>query len=462
MMYLFNFINRYRKLSYIPLLLIIATSASMCSCKKSSRESNISKPPVISKVDSSKIKDSIRIADSTRIADSLAAIAHKTINVGTGSGDLTIDGNNFIVNGIKRVLTNGDIIKIKGGSYSSITIKNISVPDGARVLIINDGGMIQLNGTKQMNLSNLNNVTVSGAGVSADARGLVFQDNNYRAVVLSGNVNNFTLQNVFFKNISDYVITYAGLSSRIYTGAADSYASNLAFLNIDAENTSTLIQFDGDINTTNFTGLVKNIEIANISCINSSGPGAVVYLGNAENFNIHDNFANNINAANNNHNGIFFLKGNGKFYNNRISNHQGNGLRAWIYSISGTASIEIYNNIVYNSRKYSGFEIQVPPYIYATSVFKPANAKVYNNTVGKMNTEKSSFPGRLLDVYNTYGTLEVFNNLVFSNNDNQILNNMSDTKIIRNENNTYKNNESDAIINTISFASKITGVGASL
>ncbi|MGC4234290.1 MAG: hypothetical protein QM594_15030, partial [Niabella sp.] len=198
-MYILNVINRYRKLSYIPLLLIVATSTSMCSCKKSSdRQSNNYKPAIISKVDSSKIKDSIRIADSTRIADSIAAIAHKIINVGTGSGDLTIDGNNFIVNGTKRILTNGNIIKIKGGSYSSITIKNISVPEnGERVVFINDG-MIQFDGNKHLRLSNLNNVTVSGAGNSGNERGFAFTNSSYRAIFLEGTLNNFTLQNMFF------------------------------------------------------------------------------------------------------------------------------------------------------------------------------------------------------------------------------------------------------------------------
>ncbi|MFT4092264.1 MAG: hypothetical protein QM640_01400 [Niabella sp.] len=414
--------------------------------------------------------DSLTVSDSTTTVDSTTSDTVSTIstsgtsrviNVGSGSGSLTIDGSNLVINGSKSSFQNGDVVKIKSGSYSDITIKNISVSDGTRVTIVNDGGLVLLDGTKQMTLSDLNNVTISGTGVSADGRGFVFQNNSYRAVVLSGTVNNFTLQNAYFKNVSDYVITYSALNSKVYTGSDDSYTSNLAFLNIDAENVSTLIQLDGDINTANFTGLVKGIEIAHISCINSPNIGSVVYMGDADNYNIHDNYVNNVNTSNNNHNGIFFIHGNGKFYNNKITSHQGNGLRAWIYSISGTSNVEIYNNIVYNSRKYSAFEVQVPAYMYATSVFAPANAKVYNNTVGKMNTEGDSFPGRLLDVYNTYGTLQVSNNLVFSNNDNQILNNMSSTTIT-NTNNVYVSAESDAIVNTTSFTSKISGVGASL
>lgn len=48
---------------------------------------------------------------------------------------------------------------------------------------------------------------------------------------------------------------------------------------------------------------------------------------------------------------MFFLVGNGKFYNNRINNHQGNALRDWVVSVGDTPkSVEIFNNIVVESR----------------------------------------------------------------------------------------------------------------
>ena len=95
------------------------------------------------------------------------------------------------------------------------------------------------------------------------------------------------------------------------------------------------------------------------------------------------------------------------------------------------------------------------------SLFKPANAKIYNNTAGKLNTgEPKFFEGRLLDLYNTSGTLEIYNNLSFNNRDDQMINNMSNTKIIKDDNNQYFKNENDAISDFISFKSKIMGIGA--
>ncbi len=465
----------------LPLIVLSGVCIILLSCKKDKTEKSIEKISA-SQIDSFKIKDSIRIldsikkvdslklldsiryvdsvrvADSTRVADSIAR-ANRLIYVGSGSGSLTIDGNNFNYKGVKYNFKNGDSVIIKGGSYNNITIQNISVPiNGDRIVFTNDGTIL-LDGTKQMNLSNLNNITISGAGGSLTDRGFVFTNNTFRAVVLSGSINNFTFQNAYFKNINDYVIMYNGLDKVIYNGLPSSYMSNLAFLNIDAENVAPLIQFNGDITSNGYEGMIKGLEVANITCINSS-PGAVVYIGCVEDFNCHNNYVNNINTSLNNHNGVFFIHGNGKFYNNHITNHEGNALRAWIFSITNTANIEIYNNVVYNSRRYGAFEIQVPDYIKLSSAFKAANAIVYNNTTGKLNTEKMTFPGRLLDVYNTYGTLSVYSNLLFNNNDGQILNNMSDTKIIKNDNNIYIQNETEAIENLNSFKSKIVGIGA--
>src|SRR5690606_22194987 len=111
---------------------------------------------------------------------------------------------------------------------------------------------------------------------------------------------------------------------------------------------------------------------------------------------------------------IFFARGNGKVHNNRITNHQGNAVRAWPLTISEPGEIEIYNNIVYNSTRYGAFELQVNDITKSITWFKPANAKIYNNTVGRLNTGRPKFfQGRLLDLYQTYGEVELYNNLSF-------------------------------------------------
>ncbi|MGC4234432.1 MAG: hypothetical protein QM594_15740, partial [Niabella sp.] len=306
------------------------------------------------------------------------------------------------------------------------------------------------------------NVTVSGAGNSGNERGFAFTNSSYRAIFLEGTLNNFTLQNMFFKNVDDYVISYVELNSKRYTGAENSFVTNLAFLNIDAENVGPLIYLGGDITSNGYMGLIKGVEIAHISCINSPDPGNVAFVGNAEDYNIHDNYVNNVNSANNNHNGVFFARGNGKFYNNKVVNHQGNALRAWPYSITKNGVVEIYNNIIFNSSKYSGFELGAQPYIRASSVYKPAKATVYNNTVGRMNAGKYSYPGRLLDTYTTDETIDFYNNLGFELDGGTLINAQGETKATIGANNVYKSSYTEAVYDLVNFVSKVSNSGAKL
>jgi hypothetical protein len=156
--------------------------------------------------------------------------------------------------------------------------------------------------------------------------------------------------------------------------------------------------------------------------------------------------------------------GNGKFHDNIFTNYQGNMIRAWVFS-RGTspATVEFFNNIAYNTRKYGAFEIQGFDRYLISGKTTVVNAKVYNNTVGKMNTSKD-WEGGVLDLYNYGGTLEYYNNLGFdlklSKQFTDMINNMSNTKIIKNTNNKYFESASEAVVDLESFASKYSGIGA--
>src|SRR5690606_36314856 len=126
-----------------------------------------------------------------------------------------------------------------------------------------------------------------------------------------------------------------------------------------------------------------------------------------------------------------------------------NMIRAWVYSRGNTPStVEMYNNIAYNTRKYGAFDLQgFDRYIVpGKSTF--VNAKVYNNTVGKMNTSRD-WEGVILDLLNYGGTLEYYNNLGFDLNHSKtigdMINNYSDVKIIKNSNYKYFSSSSEAV-----------------
>jgi len=327
----------------------------------------------------------------------------KTYEVGTGSGDLVINGSAYTLGGTV-------LFKIKGGSYKSIKIANVD--GGANGLVtFQNNGLVESTG--EMRLENLNKVVLSGNGTSGIEKGFLFQNIGYRAIQVDGTINNFTLQYFAFKNIGDNVITYKYETA--YTGAEGSYSQNLKFLNIDCDNTGQLISGSGSSNNGVLQGFIKNLEIAYVNYQNSPKVGSIVWFGNVENYDIHHNTVNNVNTANDNHNGIFLMNGNGQFHHNRISNHQGNAIRAHSFTVGSTPKdVLIYNNIVFNSRKYSAFEVQGFGYSITPGKTTYVNAKIFNNTCGSLNSS-NDWQGNVVDVYSLFGgKCNVFNNVAYN------------------------------------------------
>jgi hypothetical protein len=377
--------------------------------------------------------------------------------VGTGSGSLTIDGKNYSMD--KNVL-----IKVKGGTYTTINIKNLLAPKGMRIFIKNDGEVKVSDG---MHTDNINNVTISGYNATGLTYGIKFENIPYRAITMNGKMSGVTLRNLSFKKVANYAI--AGERSNgpdlNYKGSAETRTENFKILNCYFENAGPII-FGGQLNKDagEDSGFFKDVEIAYNRFENAPNVGSVCTFTNVEDYNIHNNVVNNINQNNNNHNGVFYMQGNGIFHSNKLTNYQGNAIRMWLYS-RGTKpkTNEIYNNVCYNTRKYGGFELQAFKRNLITGKTTFANAKVYNNTVGQMNTSKD-WEGQILDLYYTGGTLEYYNNLGFglvATNNNSItnmINNMSDTKIIKQQNNKYEPEKAKAV--TSDLKSRFPNIGA--
>lgn len=379
------------------------------------------------------------------------------IELGRGEGEeLTIDGATL------KVSSNA-FIKIKGGRYSSIMIKNISAPADKPFFIKNDGVVKIIN---VLHTSNVNNVIISGDNLSTEKYGFQFDNISFRAISMDGRMNGVTIKNMSFKNVKDYVI--AGEKNNgdsfPYNGTPESRTENLKIINCLFDNTGA-ISFGGNLNVDRKedSGLFKNVEIA-YNTFQNTDAGTLCSFTNVQDYNIHHNVVNNVNANNNDHNGIFYMQGNGNFHDNKLTNYQGNSIRMWLYSRGNTPSTnEIYNNICYNTRKYGAFELQAFPRNMYDGKSTYANAKVYNNTAGKMNTSQD-FEGQMLDLYNTFGSLEYYNNLGFDLNSKKsvtnMINNMSDTKITKDSNNKYVATQSEAVFDTNTFQSKYSGIGA--
>lgn len=378
------------------------------------------------------------------------------LDLGLGQGNLTIDGKTLKI-------SDNTLIRVKGGDYKSITIKNILASSDKPVFIKNDG-LVTISGSMQTD--NISNVIISGDYKSDIKYGFSFSNISFRAIQMNGKMSGVTIKNMSFKDVRDYCISgeKTNGTSLPYDGTAASRIENFKILNCLFDHTGA-ISFGGNLyNGTEDSGLFKNVEIA-YNMFQNSDPGTFCSFSNVQDYNIHHNVVNNVNLNNTNHNGVFFMQGNGSFHDNKLTNYQGNAIRMWLYS-RGTmpVTVEIYNNICYNTKKYGGFELQAFERNMSPGKTTYANAKVYNNTVGKMNTSRD-WEGQVLDLYNTGGTLEYYNNLGFDLYGNRaignMINNMSDVKIIKESNNKYLTSQSAAVNNLTTFVSLFAGIGAS-
>lgn len=370
----------------------------------------------------------------------------------------TLPSGNYVevvpVNGKALDLTSysGKNIKIKKGNYSNIYISGNNLNN-----LVVDGSESTCSGCK---------IELTGKGNNISLFNLTIQNNSYRPIVFSFGLNNLMLNGIKLLNCGDYAV-FASNSGVTYTGNETNLNSGLKIINCTFDNVGqiNLGDYQGGLDGNNKDlALFKNIEIA-YSTFKNSSPGYFVNAPNAWNYSIHHNTVDNVNASNNNHNGIFFMQGNGDFFNNKLTNYQGNALRSWVYSRGNTPSTnKIYNNICYTTRKYSGFEIQQFSRNLVNGKTTFVNADVYNNTVGKMNTSKD-WEGVILDLYSMGGILNYYNNLgfeLYKSNGGSIgnmINNMSGVRITE-SNNKYFANQSDAVENLTNFKSKINGIGA--
>ncbi|WP_262247672.1 hypothetical protein [Parapedobacter soli] len=325
---------------------------------------------------------------------------------GDANGRLIIDGNN-------EKYDCHTPIAIKRGIYTNIQIKNLKGQKGCPIQITNDG-LVEVVGLRNhMLISDVAYVDIRGNGNSGIEHGFLFRDNEFRAIILDGTIDDIGITHIEFKNIGDYVISYNNKTP--YDGSPDSYSNNISFSYLKANNTGALIHFSGGISGSTIQGLVKNLEISHVTYRNAPKAKNVVNIGMVVDYHVHHNVFQNINMENDDHNAVFLLNGNGRFYNNYISDHQGNALRAWSVSVGNTPmETQIYNNIVVNSRKYSAFEVQSFESSMIAGKTTFTNIKIFNNTCGNLNLSRDWY-GVVVDAYRLFGgTCQVFNNLAFN------------------------------------------------
>lgn len=337
----------------------------------------------------------------------------KYTEVGSGSGVLKLGD----ISG-KRLI-------VKPGKYTGITISK------AVDSKLNCNGISMTSGTIQI-----------GDFEGFELIGFTIADQKGRAMTITGKGSNFKMTGCYFKNVADYVVFYDNKTA--WDGTDKTVSANWTFDKCVFDNTGRVFECRGGMDGKVIRNLMKNFTFSNSTVKNSPYMGDGIFMQAVDGYNVFGNTIDNVNTLNNQHNGIFHMIGNGHVFANKLTNHQGNLIRAWGMSYGSIVrNIEIYGNEVFNSRKYSAFELQVTPEMESFIEANPklvtvTNAKVHKNTAGNLAIEKD-WDGQMLDLYNTGGTLVYEDNIGFAMRGTKkitnMINNMSDVPV------TEKNNK---------------------
>lgn len=365
--------------------------------------------------------------------------------VGEGHGALELDS-----------MTNRKI-RIRPGVYGHITIyKPQNVKIDARGVTIQNSSL---------DISKADRLEIFG---------LTIRDFYYRAVNIRGLCNRIYFHDMKFKNIGNCTIMYE--YDGLYDGTDASASMDWTLEHIQFENTGTAFSSSGSFTDKGIRGMMKNFRFLRNTITDCPTIGNIIWMAVADNYEIAGNKINRINTVyskgtpNGIHNGIFGMTGNGSFHHNIFTNHQGSTIRAWGMSYGHKVKeILIYDNIVYNSWKYSAFELQVTPDIRKYIEKYPSrvtytNARVFNNTAGHL-CQSRDWDGQMLDLYDTGGTLEYVNNLGFdlyrpTEPVTNMINTMGEVKITKMTGNKYFASAKEAVTDLVSFKSRFPGVGA--
>ncbi|MDN3548265.1 hypothetical protein [Mucilaginibacter aquaedulcis] len=316
---------------------------------------------------------------------------------------------------------------------------------------------VTINGAKNCTFDFQNGVTFKTADIG---------------ISLKGKIKGLVLKNFSTEGCKQYQISVEGWSNVHFSPHdPDTYIDDLQLINIHSDHAADhayLFNAPGGFDKQGLRGVIRGFVMKNCSFKNSPSGSTVCYLGSGENYLIQANEIDNINSANNNHNGIFWLCGNGSFIGNKVTNSQGQMARFWLYSHSRRQSVTVRDNIDYNIIKYSAFELQANNGLLGCDSFLPADAYVYNNTAISLGTHVTApiIDAQMLDLYATGGNLTYYNNLganLYKANGYPItdmINYEGGGNVLKNVKNVYKPKATMIVTDLVKFKSKILGVGA--
>ena len=342
-------------------------------------------------------------------------VTAKRVVVGGGSGTLNYPNAQTSLG-----LSPGDTVAIKPGVYNGLTLANLRGTAQARIVVTNDGGLVEFAGFCSgcsANLTDVANVVFTGSGAPGIAQGFFFHDLPYRALQLDGDMDSTTIGDCRFLNVVDNVIRMDN-TTRKYDGTPGSLVRGMKFLRNSFRNCGNAIDWGNYSGASDQLAVGRDIEIA-YNTVDSCQGGEAFRLNKVYRVDVHHNIVTNMGLGlTTSHPGIVMLRGDGDIHHNYFHNVWGVCARGFGAGLDGIGEIRVYDNLFLGSRKYSAVEAQTfSTDVSADTSVSPhvgiCNYRVFDNTMG--NQTARDFTAAMVDVYTLLGgRCEIRNNLGFN------------------------------------------------
>jgi Secretion system C-terminal sorting domain len=335
----------------------------------------------------------------------------KRVVIGSGSGYLDYPTAQTTLN-----LKDDDTVVINAGKYRYMNFKNITASPGHKITIINNG-LVDLSDPSPNTFSNLINVEIRGDGTPGIDFGFYIHD-QIRGISIDGDISHLYFSYFKMLNLIDYAI-YMTNTAHVYDGTnnPNSLFYDMKFLHFNVTNISTsFIQCGGFTRVVDdgMINLTRKFEVAYCT-VDTSPNEDLMHLNKVLNANIHHNKFVHIGLNNNKHSCMVYLYGNGDVHHNQIHDYFGSGMRAHAFSLDSIGAVNVYDNIMVDSRKYSGVEAKATEAVdlYSNPYLHYTNFKIYNNTFGNFTAQ--NWINAMVDTFDFLGgTIEIKNNLGFN------------------------------------------------
>lgn len=287
----------------------------------------------------------------------------RVINVGSGTGMLTIDGSNLTYEGSPTTAQPGDTIIIAAGTYTAtwpqgaINIVNFNLPSG--FCTIKAAGTLNLDGNIQFRGSTPNK------GVGIDFRGTTVTFTTYypEKIIIDeagiGGYERIKVQGISYawQTGDQYLIRHKAHNLPFSSGVA---IKDLEISDITISGSGFYLPIAiGDVNDDITVGYCEDVKVHDVTCEGPAQVGTHIWISNTEGFEVYNIWGDQVQLPEDSFHGRFvYCKGRGDIYNVQVQESGGAAAVIQMFSRAPGQVCRIYNVASYNSKRYSSAEFR--------------------------------------------------------------------------------------------------------